>query len=157
MYDYNDKNTVEKHLFFLIQSILLFHDRCCFTFCFSSSYICTITMTKIQLENIYFSYSKYIIFYQYQNNLPAVHTYIYKMLKFSMPEKLLRTQWRSGRLSGLWFVIWRLKVHVQIFFRNIAGNSGGAKNSAEFLVLKWHNFLPYIRIYCTTSGLVTGN
>ena len=55
---------------------------------FSSSYICTITMTKIQLENIYFSYSKYIIFYQYQNNLPAVHTYIYIMLKFSMPEKL---------------------------------------------------------------------
>ena len=31
-YDYNDKNTVGKHLFFLIQSILLFHDRCCFTF-----------------------------------------------------------------------------------------------------------------------------
>jgi hypothetical protein len=91
--------------------------------------------------------------------LPSIYIYIYIyiMLKFSMPEKLLRTQWRSGRLSGLWFVIWRLKVHVQIFFRNIAGNSGGAKNSAEFLVLKWHNFLPYIRIYCTTSGLVTGN
>ena len=81
MYDYNDKNTVGKHLFFLIQSILLFHDRCCFTFCFSSSYICTITMTKIQLENIYFSYSKYIIFYQYQNNLPAVHTYTYILLR----------------------------------------------------------------------------
>ena len=33
-YDYNDKNTVGKHLFFLIQSILLFHDRCCFhVFC----------------------------------------------------------------------------------------------------------------------------
>ncbi len=87
--------------------------------------------------------------------LPSI--YIYIMLKFSMPEKLLRTQWRSGRLSGLWFVIWRLKVHVQIFFRNIAGNSGDAKNSAEFLILKWHNFLPYIRIYCRTSGLVTGN
>ena len=62
-FDKNDNNnTVEKHLFFLIQSILLFHDRCCFTFIFSSSYICTITMTKIHLENIYFSYSKYIIF-----------------------------------------------------------------------------------------------
>jgi len=85
---FDNNNTVEKHLFFLIQSILLFHDRCCFTFFFSSSYICTITMTNIQLENIYFSYSKYIIFYQYQNNLPAVHTYIYIMLKFSMPEKL---------------------------------------------------------------------
>ena len=34
--DFFDKTiiikTVEKHLFFLIQSILLFHDRCCFTF-----------------------------------------------------------------------------------------------------------------------------
>ena len=59
---FDNNNTVEKHLFFLIQRILLFHDRCCFTFFFSSSYICTITMTKIQLENIYFSYSKYIIF-----------------------------------------------------------------------------------------------
>jgi len=59
---FDNNNTVEKHLFFLIQSILLFHDRCCFHVFFSSSYICTITMTKIQLENIYFSYSKYIIF-----------------------------------------------------------------------------------------------
>ena len=48
----DNNNTVEKHLFFLIQSILLFHDGRFF----SSSYICTtITMTKIQLENIYFS------------------------------------------------------------------------------------------------------
>ena len=37
--------------------------------------------------------------------LPSIYIYIYIMLKFSMPEKLLRTQWRSGRLSGLWFVI----------------------------------------------------
>ena len=29
---FDNNNTVEKHLFFLIQSILLFHDRCCFTF-----------------------------------------------------------------------------------------------------------------------------
>jgi hypothetical protein len=29
---FDNSNTVEKHLFFLIQSILLFHDRCCFTF-----------------------------------------------------------------------------------------------------------------------------
>ena len=29
---FDNNNTVGKHLFFLIQSILLFHDRCCFTF-----------------------------------------------------------------------------------------------------------------------------
>ena len=29
---FDNNNTVEKHLFFLIQSILLFHDRCCFKF-----------------------------------------------------------------------------------------------------------------------------
>ena len=31
---FDNNNTVEKYLFFLIQSILLFHDRCCFTFFF---------------------------------------------------------------------------------------------------------------------------
>jgi hypothetical protein len=36
-------------------------------------------------------------------------------------------QWQS-----IWFVIWRSKVVLKsVFFQNIAGNSGGAENSAE--------------------------
>ena len=58
---FDNNNTVGKHLFFLIQSILLFHDRCCFTFFQLVLYMYDYN-DKNTVGNIYFSYSKYIIF-----------------------------------------------------------------------------------------------
>ena len=59
---FDNNNTVEKHLFFLIQSILLFHDRCCFTFFQLVLYMYDYNDKNTVGKHLFFLFKVYYIF-----------------------------------------------------------------------------------------------